>query len=151
MKYFFAILAVAVFQFSVSAQNSHNSKEEMAVASRVENLRQAMIDADGNNLAAVSSADLSYGHSDGHIQNQAEFIEKIVTKKSVFVSIEFQNQTVEIVGDVALVRHTLAAHTKDGGIEKDIKIGVLLVWQKPKKQWLLIARQAFKLPPTEKI
>ena len=151
MKYFFAILAVAVFQFSVSAQNSHNTKEEMAVASRVETLRQAMIDADGKNLAAVSSADLSYGHSDGHIQNQAEFIEKIVSKKSVFVSIEFQNQTIQIVGDVGLVRHTLAAHTKDGGIEKDIKIGVLLVWQKQKKQWLLIARQAFKLPPTEKI
>ncbi len=151
MKYFFAILAVAVFQFSVSAQNSHNTKEEMAVASRVETLRQAMIDADGKNLAAVSSADLSYGHSDGHIQNQAEFIEKIVSKKSVFVSIEFQNQTIQIVGDVGLVRHTLAAHTKDGGIEKDIKIGVLLVWQKQKKKWLLIARQAFKLPPTEKI
>ncbi len=151
MKYFFAILAVAVFQFSVSAQNSHNNKEEMAVASRVETLRQAMIDADGKNLDALSSADLSYGHSDGHIQNQAEFIEKIVSKKSVFVSIEFQNQTIQIVGDVGLVRHTLAAHTKDGGIEKDIKIGVLLVWQKQKKQWLLIARQAFKLPPTEKI
>ena len=85
MKYFFAIFTVAVFQFSVSAQNSHNTKEEMAVASRVETLRQAMIDADGKNLAAVSSADLSYGHSDGHIQNQAEFIEKIVSKKSVFV------------------------------------------------------------------
>lgn len=151
MKYFFPILAVAVFQFSVSAQNSHNNKEEMAVASRVETLRQAMIDADGKNLDALSSADLSYVHSDGHIQNQAEFIEKIVSKKSVFVSIEFQNQTIQIVGDVGLVRHTLAAHTKDGGIEKDIKIGVLLVWQKQKKQWLLIARQAFKLPPTEKI
>lgn len=150
MKYFFAILTVAVFQFLASAQNSLNTKEEMAVASRVETLRQAMIDADGKNLTAVSSADLSYGHSDGHIQNQAEFIEKIVSKKSVFVSIEFQNQTIEIVGDAALVRHTLAAHTKDGGIEKEIKIGVLLVWQKQKKKWLLIARQAFKLPLTEK-
>ena len=151
MKSLFAILAIALFQFSVSAQNSSDAKEEMAVASRVETLRQAMIDADGNNLSALSSADLSYGHSDGHIQNKAEFIEKIVSKKSVFVSTEFQNQTIEIIGDVALVRHTLVAHTKDGGIEKDIKIGVLLVWQKQKKQWMLIARQGFKLPPTEKI
>ena len=97
MKSFFAILAVAVFQFSVSAQNSSDAKEEMVVASRVETLRQAMIDADGNNLSAVSSADLSYGHSDGHIQNKAEFIEKIVSRKSVFFPSNFRIRPLELL------------------------------------------------------
>jgi ketosteroid isomerase-like protein len=146
MKYFLAILALVLFQFSVLAQNSSDSKDEIAVAARVETLRQAMIDADGTKLKELTSESLSYGHSNGVIQNQATFIEKIVNGESDFVTIDFQNQTIEIVGDNAIVRHNLVAHTKDGGIEKDIKIGIMLVWQKQKNKWLLIARQAFKLP-----
>jgi hypothetical protein len=146
MKYLFSILAVILFQFSGLAQNSSKSKEESAVAARVETLRQAMIDADGTRLKELTSAGLSYGHSSGVVQNQAVFIQKIVNGESDFVTIEFQNQTIEIVGDAAIVRHNLAAHTKDGGIDKDIKIGIMLVWEKQKNKWLLIARQAFKLP-----
>ncbi|MFV5688636.1 nuclear transport factor 2 family protein [Flavobacterium sp. ZT3R25] len=151
MKYFFATIAVVLFQFSGFAQNSSNNKEEIAVAARVEILRQAMIDADANKLTAVTSTDLSYGHSDGHLENQNVFIGNIVSGVSDFVTIEFQNQTITVVGDVAIVRHALAAHTRDAGVEKDIKIGIMLVWQKQKNQWLLIARQAFKLsPPSDK-
>ena len=123
MKYFFVILAVIVFQFSGFAQNTSNTKEEKAVASRVEILRQALIDADGKKLKELTSADLSYGHSSGLVQNQTVFIEKIINGESDFVTIEFQNQTINIIGNVAIVRHNLVAHTKDGGIDKDIKIG----------------------------
>lgn len=146
MRNIFIILSVVLFQFSVSAQNNSKSKEIIAVAARVEVLRQAMIDADGKKLKKLTSENLSYGHSSGIIQNQAVFIEKIVSGESDFVSIEFQNQTIEIVGDAAIVRHNLVAHTKDGGVNKDIKIGIMLIWQKQKNKWLLIARQAYKLP-----
>ncbi|WP_431245081.1 nuclear transport factor 2 family protein [Flavobacterium sp. P21] len=132
------------FQVSVFAQKT-NSKDENAVSSQVEILRQAMIDADGAKLKALTSSQLSYVHSNGNFQNQTEFIEGIVSGKSDFVSIDFQNQTISIQNDVAIVRHVLSAHTKDGGIDKDIKIGIMLVWQKQKNNWILIARQAYKL------
>lgn len=148
MKYFLATLAVVLFQFSGSAQSNIESKEQVAVAARVETLRQAMIDADATKLKELTSAGLSYGHSSGLVQNQATFIEKIVNGEYDFVTIEFQNQTIEIVGDNAIVRHNLVAHTKDSGIDKDIKIGIILVWQKQTNKWLLIARQAYKLPTT---
>jgi ketosteroid isomerase-like protein len=104
-----------------------------------------MIDADGAKLKALTSENLTYVHSNGNFQNQAEFIDGIVSGKSDFVTIEFQDQTITIQNDVAIVRHFLAAHTKDGGIDKDIKIGIMLVWQKQKNNWILIARQAYKL------
>ena len=146
MKYFFATLTFVLFQFSGVAQNSSKSKNEIAVAARVETLRQAMIDADGTKLKELTSPNLSYGHSNGMVQNQAVFIEKIVNGESDFVTIEFQNQTIEIVGDAAIVRHNLASHTKDSGVDKNIKIGIMMVWQKQKNKWLLIARQAYKSP-----
>jgi len=146
MKYILSILAVVIFQFSGFAQDKTANKAEAEVAARVESFRQALIDGNANKLKDLTSEDLTYGHSSGLVQNQSVFIEKLVNGESDFVSIEFQNQTIEIISNVAIVRHNLAAHTKDGGVEKDIKIGIMLVWQKQNKQWFLIARQAFKLP-----
>jgi hypothetical protein len=144
MKSFHILILMILIQVSVFAQKS-NAKEEETVNNRVEILRQAMIDADGVKLKALTSEKLEYVHSNGNFQNQAEFVEGIVSGKSDFVTIEFQNQTISVNGDVAIVRHILAAHTKDGGIDKDIKIGIMLIWQKQKNNWILIARQAFKI------
>lgn len=144
MKRVGLLLLMVFFQYSVFAQKT-NAKEENAVKSQVEILRQAMIDADGAKLKALTSDQLNYVHSNGNFQNQAEFIEGIVSGKSDFVSIDFQNQTITIQNDVAIVRHILSAHTKDDGIDRDIKIGIMLVWQKQKNKWILIARQAYKL------
>ncbi|WP_394776772.1 nuclear transport factor 2 family protein [Flavobacterium sp.] len=139
------LLVLMVFvQFSVFSQKS-NTKEETAISNQVEILRKAMIDADGVKLKALTSDKLSYVHSNGNFQNQTEFIDGIVSGKSDFVTIDFQNQTISIQNDVAIVRHVLSAHTKDDGIDKDIKIGIMLVWQKQKNNWILIARQAYKL------
>jgi len=137
------ILTVLV-SFSAFAQKS-NAKDETVITNQVEILRKAMIDADWAKLKALTSDQLTYVHSNGNFQNQAEFIDGIVSGKSDFVTIEFRNQTISIENDVAIVRHVLSAHTKDEGIDRDIKIGIMLVWQKQKQNWILIARQAYKL------
>jgi len=144
MKKVGVLILMLLIQVSGFAQKS-NAKEETAVGNQVEILRKAMIDADGVKLKSLTSEKLNYVHSNGVFQNQAEFIDGIVSGKSDFVTIEFQDQTITIQNDVAIVRHVLAAHTKDGGIDKDIKIGIMLVWQKQKNNWILIARQAYKL------
>ncbi|MNQ65212.1 hypothetical protein D3C85_796610 [compost metagenome] len=144
MKKVGVLILMILVQFSSFAQKS-NTKEEAAVSNQIEFLRKAMIDADGVKLKSLTSEKLNYVHSNGNFQNQAEFIDGIVSGKSDFVTIEFQDQTITIHNDVAIVRHVLAAHTKDGGIDKDIKIGIMLVWQKKKNNWILIARQAYKL------
>lgn len=144
MKNFRVLILMILIPFLAFAQKS-NAKEEDAVRNQIEILRQAMIDADGAKLKVLTSEKLNYVHSNGNFQNQAEFIDGIVSGKSDFVTIEFQNQTISVQNDVAIVRHILSAHTKDGGIDRDIKIGIMLVWQKQKNNWILIARQAYKL------
>lgn len=149
MKNILALFFVCLFHFSVMAQKDSNA-EQKVVANQVEALRIAMIDANAEKLKELTSAQLSYGHSGGHIENQEEFIQKIVSRKSDFVTIELQDQTISISENIAIVRHKLYAHTNENGVEKVIQLGVMLVWQKHKKNWLLIARQAFKLPTSEK-
>jgi ketosteroid isomerase-like protein len=121
------------------------SKEEAAVNAAVENLKKAMIDGDKTGLQNITSDKLSYGHSSGRVEDKAAFVDNIVTGKSDFVTIELTNQTVSVSGDAAIVRHTLSATTNDSGNPGSVKLNILLVWQKQKGQWKLLARQAVKV------
>ncbi|PUA27334.1 MAG: DUF4440 domain-containing protein [Cellvibrio sp. 79] len=141
-----SLLVVASLFACVISQSSFADDTE-TIGKKVVALTKAMIDADGKALKALSSPALSYGHSGGHLENQAEFIEKITSGKSDFVTINLSEQTISISGDTAIVRHILNADIKDGGVPNAIKLGVLLVWQKQSGEWKLLARQAFKFPP----
>jgi ketosteroid isomerase-like protein len=121
------------------------SKEDAAVNAAVENLKKAMIDGDKAELEKITSDKLSYGHSSGKIEDKPTFVDNIVTGKSDFVTIELTNQTVSVSGDAAIVRHTLSATTNDNGNPGSVKLNILLVWQKQKGQWKLLARQAVKV------
>ena len=121
------------------------TKDETAVGAAVEALRKAMIDGDKAGLQKITADQLSYGHSSGRVEDKAAFVDNIVTGKSDFVTIDLTNQTVAVAGDAAIVRHTLAATTNDSGNPGSVKLNILLVWQKQKGQWKLLARQAVKL------
>jgi len=141
MKQFLFVLLIAGMGNSLYAQ----SGDEKAVAAAVENLRKAMVDPDKATLEKLTSADLSYGHSSGKVQDQAAFTDALVSGASDFVSIELTDQTIKITGNTAVVRHVLTAATNDGGKAGNVKIAVLLVWIKQSKEWKLLARQAVKI------
>lgn len=136
-----AFLLIVTFNLGATAQ----SKEEKAVAVAVETMRKAMIDGDKNGLQSIAAEELSYGHSSGKVQNKAEFVDGIASGASDFVTIDLTEQTIKVIGNTALVRHKLSAQTNDGGKPGSVNLGILLVWQKQKGQWKLIARQAYKL------
>lgn len=125
-------------------QTKAQTKSENEVADAVEQLRIAMVDADSAMLEKLTLPKLSYGHSSGHIDDHTAFVQKIVSGKSDFVTLEFADQTITINKNVALVRHKLNAQTNDSGVPGEVHLTVLLIWQKLHGQWKLLARQAIK-------
>jgi ketosteroid isomerase-like protein len=123
------------------------SADEKAVAAAVEKLRKAMIAGEPAALKAMVAEDLSYGHSNALLENREEFIDQFVTGKSVFKTIKLSDQTIKVVGDVAIVRHRLTADTNNSNVPGTVDLSILLVWQKQKGDWKLLARQAVKIPP----
>ena len=121
------------------------SANETAVAHAVERLRKAMIDGNKTALENIVSDKLSYGHSGGHIDDKKEFVEKLVSGKSDFVTIDLSEQSVSVSGKTAIVRHKLNATTNDGGKPGEVHLLVMLVWQKQGSKWILLARQAVKI------
>jgi ketosteroid isomerase-like protein len=142
IKRFICGIALTFVLHTAMAQN----KQEAAVTAAVENLKKAMIDGDKAGLQNITADQLSYGHSSGKVEDKATFVDNIATGKSDFVTIELTNQTIAISGDAAIVRHTLSATTNDGGNPGTVKLNILLIWQKQKGQWKLLARQAVKVP-----
>jgi ketosteroid isomerase-like protein len=124
-------------------QESPVAKEESEVAAVVEKLRVAMISGNKADLESVTSTDLTYGHSGGKIQNRADFVADISSKRSDFKTIELTKQSVTIQNNIAIVRHVLVADTNDGGKPAHITLGIVLVLKKEKKDWKIIARRAF--------
>jgi len=121
------------------------SKDEVAVAKAVETLRKAMIDADKATLENSVADGLSYGHSNGKVEDKAEFVRAIVSGESDFVTIDLTDQTIKIVGNNAIVRHKLMGTTNNNGQPGTAKLALLMVWQKQKGSWKLLARQAVKI------
>lgn len=137
-------LLLALLFLGLGLVSQAQSKDEKQVLAAVDALRAAMLSGDRSKLAAIAAPQLTYGHSNGLIEDKAAFIENLASGTSDFVTIDLSEQTVRIDGDVALVRHKLAAQTNNGGVPGSVKLGVLLVFRKQQGKWLLLARQAFK-------
>ena len=132
------------------AQNNQEMTTETLnvaeVEATVESFRQALLDGDEAALTNLSAAELTYGHSGGLIEDQATFINSMVSKKFVFTSLDFSDVNIAVIGNTAVVRHSLFANTADAGKDPGtVSLHVLLVWEKIDGQLKLIARQAVKV------
>ncbi len=120
------------------------AKDEKSITDAVEQLRDAMIDGNKTTLENLVSDKLSYGHSSGQLDTKKEFVEKLTSGKSDFVTINLSEQTISISGKTAIVRHKLDATTNDNNKPGEVHLRVMLVWQKAGGDWKLLARQAVK-------
>ena len=138
-------LLIVLSFISVSLMFAQKNSDQQAVADASEKLRLAMLSRDKNALESLILPELTYGHSSGHIDDAKEFVEKLVSKQSNFLTIENTNQSIQIVDKTAIVRNHLYGKTTDLGKEPgEVNLDILYVWSKTKNGWKLLARQAVK-------
>jgi ketosteroid isomerase-like protein len=121
------------------------SGDEAAVAQAVEAFRNAMLKADRAQFEALTADQLSYGHSAGRVENKTQFIDAATSGQSRWKFITLTDQTTQIVGNDAIVRHTFTGESERDGKTNPVKLGVLMVWHKQGGDWKLLARQAVRL------
>ena len=81
---------VVVGILGTRAANALTADEE-AVAKRLEAFRSAQMAADAKALDELCAAELSYSHSDAHIEDKATFIKNATAGKSKFVLLEYKD------------------------------------------------------------
>jgi ketosteroid isomerase-like protein len=119
--------------------------ETKAVEAAIEEMNKAMLAADAAKLAALTSEQMSYGHSAGRIETKAQFMDIVAGKKTLYKSISLADASVAVVGNNAIARHIMSVDTEAGGKPASAKVGVMQVWVKDGDGWKLLARQAFRL------
>lgn len=121
------------------------SKDEQALANAVTLLNKAIVDADSSALFKLTAPELSYGHSNGKAEDKATFIQTVLHGPIDVLSFDVSAQQITIAGKEAIVRHIFSAKITNNGTPGELKIGALLVFTKQKGNWLLLARQGYKL------
>jgi ketosteroid isomerase-like protein len=123
------------------------STDEEAVAKRLEAFRNAQFAREAKALDGLTADELSYSHSDAHIEDKATFIKNATSDKSKFLSLEYKDPWIRVVGDAAIVRfHWIAeSETIPEGKKNSTNLHILMVWQKQDGEWKLLARASTKL------
>lgn len=142
-----APLLAASLLAALPARAAGMSGEERALLKRVEAFRDAQRAKDAKALAALCMDELSYSHSDAHVEDKATFVANATSPKSKVVFINYDDIWVHALGDVALVRFhwTSESEIVADGKHTTANISVLMVWVKRAGAWQLLGRSATKL------
>jgi hypothetical protein len=139
------IALLSLFSMALISSVLAQSSEEKVIATNVEAFRNAMISADKTMLGNLTAKELTYGHTTAVIENKATFIEVIVSGSTDYKTIDLSDQTIAIVDNIAIVRHTFIAEVVNKGNLQHPKLGVMQIWKKEHDKWVLLARQSFTL------
>jgi hypothetical protein len=117
---------------------------EASVDAAVQRLNAAMIGANAQEMKALTSDALSYGHSNGRVQDQVAFIETIASGATRYRRIDLSNSVTTLAGDEAIVRDHFSGTVESAGKVTDVDFDQLMIWQKRDGVWKLLARQGYK-------
>jgi ketosteroid isomerase-like protein len=137
--------AVALGASSLLRNTAALAADDAEVGAAVEELRKASLAADKAKLTALASDQISYGHSDGRVQNKAEMLEGFATRKATVKSIDFPELKIAVTGNTAVSRHLYVSESELDGKTTNTKIGVIECWNKQDGGWKLLGRQGFKI------
>src|SRR4030095_5906662 len=115
------------------------SADEASVAKAVEALRQATLGQQKGLLEELCHAQLAYGHSDGRVENKAQFIEGVMTRKATVKALTLSDHVIDVVGANAIARHSGTSESELDGKATTTKIKVMQVWLKDGGAWKILA------------
>src|SRR5882757_7239079 len=123
------------------------SADDEAVAEKVEAFRAAQFVADAKALDALCAAELSYSHSDGRVEDKATFVANATNGKSKWLSLQYQDTKVSVVGPAAIVRFHWVGESEAvaDGKKSSTNLHILMNWQKQGADWKLLSRASTKL------
>ena len=140
MKFILSIL------FFIAAVNSFAQQtDEKKLIATVKEFHQALVNKNIVSINQQTDKALSYGHSNGWVENKKDLINDLETGFISYQSFTEDSIVVNINGNVANVRFKADVETTLKGVSNNFKLRVLEVWIKKSKRWVLFARQGVKV------
>lgn len=119
------------------------STQEIAahIRTREQQRYAAMVRGDFAAFADLAHPDLVYVHSNGVVDSLDSYLAKCHQGQYVYHHIDHPIDTVQVVGDLALVFGEMNAEITSSGVRKSLRNKVLAIWRRLDDQWRLFAYQ----------
>lgn len=140
-KYLLPIVVLMVY-----STTHMTAQKKSDLDTRVKDFTALLLEPNEAKFKEITSSKLTYGHSNSLIEDQSEFITALVSGKSDYVKIDINEQKTEIIGKTAIVRQKMELDVASNGTPNHLNLKVLLVCAKEKGKWILVARQAVRIP-----
>ena len=138
MKFVITILLLSVSSFCLA-----QSDEEKLTAT-IKEFHQALVNKNTVSINQQTDKALSYGHSNGWVENKADIIKDLETGYISYQGFKEDSISVLINGTMANVRFVADITATMKATTSNFHLKVLEVWVKKGKRWVLFARQAVK-------
>ncbi len=138
MKQFVTVLLL----FSVVCCRAQTDEEKLTVT--LKEFHQALVNKNTVSINQQTDKALSYGHSNGWVENKADMIRNLETAVITYHSIKEDSIDISMNGNMANVRFVADINATFKGNVINLHLKVLEVWVKKGKRWILFGRQAVK-------
>lgn len=118
--------------------------DEEKLITTVKEFHQALVNKNTVSINQQTDKVLSYGHSNGWVENKTDIIKDLETGYISYQSFKEDSITVAINGNMANVRFVANITATMKATTSNFHLKVLEVWVKKGKRWVLFARQAVK-------
>jgi hypothetical protein len=136
-------LLLIVLLWPLATLKAQLTEVEKLVAT-VQEFHQALVNKNSISLNQQTDKALSYGHSNGWVQDKKELIADLQSGKINYQQFTTDSMVTHINGTMANVRFKATVDASMNGVNSSFKLRVLEVWVKKSSRWLLFSRQAVK-------
>jgi len=141
---FFPILFLFCFVFGFS---QNYSKDEKAVLLKVKKLDSLMMKNDIQ-IVDLFCSDVSFGHSNGWIQNLDDFKNDFSSKKVSYKEIiQLEISELKQFKNTVSIRRSVKVAGLYKNQDFEMKLALLEIWLKKKSAWKLWSRQSVEIKP----
>ena len=137
--------AVLFVLFLLVAKSSSGQIDSIGLKNAMQQLDKALLHKDESVLRSVLHKDVSYGHSNGWIQNKNDILNDFTSGKLVYNKIENNSSAIITISKkYATVKTNTNAEGTVNGTAFKLTLHIMQFWIRTKKGWQLIARQSAK-------
>jgi len=103
----------------------------------------AVIHGDGPALEKLMASDIQYTHSSAMTQTREQFITAATSGSTKYTAIDFSDVSMRQYGRMVIITHKAVFKTVQNG---ESHLFVSEVWVQHENDWIMVSRQATKLP-----
>src|SRR5689334_15057268 len=119
------------------------AQKEAELIKRSQSFHRALVEKSAD-LSSFLDDKLSYGHSNGWLENKLEILEHINTGVMVYLEYPEDSVVADMQNNIGYLRFVTTLKASLRGNQATFRLRVLEVWRKEDTNWVLYARQAVR-------